>query len=242
MLETHGAGLKIQGRWLWRGLDLVTMEGQVLGLLGPNGVGKTTLLRCLTGLRQPTEGQITRPNVIGYVPQNSEIGFAYTARDVVAMGLAAQKRLFENLNQSDEARIDAALTRTEALSFSDRAFTTLSGGERQLVLIARALVTGARHIVLDEPMSALDLRHQSLVLRMLQALAHEDGLAVLFAAHDPNHLLAAADQTLVLSPGLPPAQGPTYEMLSEERLSNLYGLPVGVSSTELGRHVLPNYI
>ncbi len=242
MLEAKRIGLKIRGRWLWRDLDLAATEGQVLGLLGPNGVGKTTLLRCLTGLLDPTEGHVTRPRVTGYVPQKSEIGFSFTARDVVAMGLAAQKRLFENLNRSDDERIASALARTEARTFADRAFTTLSGGERQLVLIARALVTGARHVILDEPFAALDLRHQSLVLRMLKSLAHDDGLSVIFAAHDPNHLLASADQALVLASGLPPVQGPTDEMLSESRLSELYGLRIGVSSSELGRHVLPNYI
>lgn len=240
MLEAHKIGARSGHRWLWRGLNLHLAAGRITGVIGQNGAGKTTLLRCLAGLRSPCEGGVTRSSRIGYVAQSFSPTQPFTAIEIVAAGLAAQKGLWGRISRADLAMIRGALQACGAEHLADRAITTLSGGERKLVLIARALVSGTRLLILDEPMAALDLRHQALVLRLLRSLA-ADGCSIIWSAHDPNHLLVAADDVLLIAPDIPPVLAPAHEALSAPRMAHLFNLPFHRQDTMMGTHLIPDF-
>lgn len=217
-------------------------EGRVLVLLGPNGGGKTTLLRTLLGLIPPLAGEVllsgtpiarlARRDVarlLAYVPQASAGGFAYPARDVVAMGRAARLPLLAAPGARDRAAADAALDRLGITHLADRPVTELSGGERQLVLIARALAQEARCLVMDEPTASLDFGNQALVLRQVRALATRDGLAVLMTTHHPDHALLVADAAMLLHGGRLEGPMPAAALVTPERLRAAYGVEAVVA-------------
>lgn len=240
MLDARNIGARSGRRWLWRGLDLHLSAGRIIGVIGQNGAGKTTLLRCLAGLRLPCEGTVSGPARAGYVAQSFAPTQPFTASETVAAGLAANKGLWGRLSRDDLLAVDHALHRCGAAHLEQRTITTLSGGERKLVLIARALVSGTRLLILDEPMAALDLRHQALVLRLLRSLAAE-GCCIIWSAHDPNHLLVAADDVLVIAPDTPPLLAPVDEALSAPRMAHLFNLPFHRQDSRVGTHLLPDF-
>lgn len=226
LIRASGLGLRdAAGHWLWQGLTFSLAAGGVTGLLGRNGSGKTTLLRTLMGRVRPSAGALTLVRPVGYVPQASQIAFDFTVREVAEMGRAAKTHWLRGASRADARAVDEALDRVGLASRASRRFASLSGGEQQLALIARALAGEACLLLLDEPLAALDLDNQRLVLRLLSRLAAE-GLGVLLSTHDPDHLLAVADQALLLRRGQAPEVGPVCELLVAERLSALYGLPV----------------
>ncbi|MGQ0710000.1 MAG: ABC transporter ATP-binding protein [Rhodoferax sp.] len=226
LIRANGLGLRdAAGNWLWQGLTFSLAAGSVAGLLGRNGSGKTTLLRTLMGRVRPSAGALALVRPVGYVPQASQIAFDFTVREVAEMGRAAKAHWLRGIHRADARAVDAALERVGLAGLACRRFASLSGGEQQLALIARALAGETRLLLLDEPLAALDLDNQSLVLRLLSRLATE-GLGVLFSTHDPDHLLAVADRALLLHRGQTPEVGTVRELLTAERLSALYGLPV----------------
>ncbi|GJE03716.1 ABC transporter ATP-binding protein [Methylobacterium isbiliense] len=226
------------GRVIGRGIDLAVAPGEVLALLGPNGGGKTTLLKTLLGLLPPRAGSVTvlgrplaalpareRARALAYVPQSAGSAFAFTARAVVLMGRSAHAGLFSAPSRADRASAEAALARMGVLHLADRAVTRISGGERQLVLIARALAQEPRLVILDEPTASLDFGNQGKVMREITRL-RDDGLGVIFTTHDPNQAARYADRALLLRAGGRLAEGPVAEVLAAERLEGLYGAPV----------------
>lgn len=238
MLEAFGLGFRRGARWLWRDLSLRTQAGEVLGILGLNGAGKSTLIRCLAGIWSPTEGHIVRPPRWGYVPQKAEMAFDFSAREVVSGGLAGRKQLFARLTSQDHAMIAASFNTLGIEDKMDTPFVHLSGGEQQLVLIARALAAGSTHLLLDEPLASLDLARQAQVLCLLRRLADDRGMSIVFSTHAPNHLLAVAERTLIIGLEGRPEAMVTHEAVSASRMSQLYGLAVGISDSAYGTHVL----
>lgn len=229
MIETRGLGRRGPlGGWLWRGLDLSLRPGVSLAVIGRNGAGKTTLFRTLLSLVAPHEGTVRTVGRIGYVPQRSAITFAFTARDVVSMARVAQVRLFSGLGAADKRAVEAALVRVGITELADRSFQELSGGERQLVLIARAIASECSMLVLDEPCAGLDVDRQRQTLTLLRQLSAETGLGVLFSTHDPDHAYAAAEDCLILGADATGEAGLTMELLTPGRLRALYGVPVEV--------------
>ena len=144
-------------RWIYRHLDFTAEIGRCIAILGPNGRGKTTLVRNLLGFLALTEGSRSAPGIVGYVPQVSSAPVSYRVRTMVAMGRVAQRGLFAAPTRHDHQIADEVLERIGLTALAQQRFDFLSGGERQLVLLARALATGAATLVLDEPASALDL-------------------------------------------------------------------------------------
>lgn len=204
--------------------NLAIARGRVLALLGPNGSGKTTLLKLTAGALRPTHGTITVRGNIGYVPQLIQTGFAYTVIDMVLMGRARQIGTFATPSARDEQIALRALERVGMAAFARRTFDALSGGERQLIVLARALAAEADILVLDEPMAALDLRHQQSVLQWMHRLAREDGLTVIFSTHQPQHAdVVADDVALMTGPGRMIA-GPARDVLKPELLAELFGI------------------
>lgn len=243
-IEACGIGYHTGGEaWLWRHVDLCLPSGQVVGVLGRNGSGKTTLLRTLLGLLTPLEGHVRTAVVPGYVPQSTQLALPFTVWDVVAMGRARHVRLFGSLTPMDLEAVERALAHVGLTALAERSFFSLSGGERQLVLIARALASGCEALLLDEPFAALDLDNQCRTLRSLRTLARDQHLGILFSTHNPDHVFAIADTVLVLRRGEAPIYGPVAQVLTAAFLSQLYGVPVEVvelsHATHTGRHAIP---
>jgi iron complex transport system ATP-binding protein len=221
-------------RTVGSGLDVALSTGEVLALLGPNGGGKTTLLKTLLGLLKPKAGEVRlggkpldnysireRARVVAYVPQVHISTFAFTVETVVLMGRTAHGSLFSRPSGRDRAVAQAALERFGIAALASRPYTMISGGERQLVLLARALAQEPQFIVLDEPTASLDFGNQGKVMREIRALA-KSGHGVLFTTHDPNHALRAADRAYLLREGTRIADGPVATVLSREQLEALY--------------------
>ena len=237
-LRLEAAGLAIDDRWLVRGLDLTLTPGVFTALVGPNGSGKTTALRLLGGLRRPTEGRAVIDGAdvarvgrrelarrITFVPQDTHVAFAFTVRDVVAMARHAHRGRFEREQPGDVRAIDEALERCDVTRFADRAVNELSGGERQRVLIARSLATEAPHILLDEPISSLDIAHALDILALCRTLAH-DGRAIVAALHDLNAALRFADDAVLLDRGRVAGTGRAAEALTPEAVRRVFGVRV----------------
>lgn len=211
--------------WQFRELDFTVRPGEVMAILGPNGRGKSTLLRVAAGLLRPDGGKVEINGAVGLVPQDFARSFPYQVLDMVLMGRARHIGMLRMPGRHDRA---AALAALDVIGMAHKArhrFDELSGGERQLILIARAIAGEPATLLLDEPASALDLRNQDRVLSLIRRLADE-GLSVIFTTHQPNHCLAVADSALLMLPDAPAAFGPTCNVLTDRQLTTLYGLPV----------------
>lgn len=241
MIEACGLGYGYPERAVGRALELQLAAGDVLCVLGPNGGGKTTLFRTLLGLLAAQEGEVrlegqglaalARSEVarrVGYVPQGHVAQFAFTVRDVVLMGRTAHIGLFGAPGAADRAAAERAIAALGIGELSERVVTELSGGERQLVMIARALAQGARALVLDEPTASLDFGNQVRVLREIRRLAAE-GYAVVFSTHDPSQAFLAASRVLLLAHGGALRQGTPAEVITAENLRRVYGVEVRVA-------------
>jgi len=250
-LEAHALGYGYPGRPVGRGLDLALGAGEVLCVLGPNGGGKTTLFRTLLGLLPAQAGSIlldgqaleamSRGDVarrVGYVPQGHAAQFAFTVREAVLMGRTAHISLFATPGAADLAAADRAIAALGIESLAGRVVTELSGGERQLAMIARALAQGARALVLDEPTASLDFGNQVRVLREIRRLAAE-GYAVVFSTHDPGQAFLAASRVLLLARGGAVRQGTPGQVITGENLQAVYGVEVRVAEVDGARVCLP---
>lgn len=215
-----------QGRPLIRDLSFHLEPGEIGVILGRNGTGKTTLLKCLMGLLSVSVGAVHIGGAYGYVPQQASAIFSYSVLDMVVMGRARHLSVFSSPKKKDFDIAERILDRMELSAFKDRMFTELSGGERQLILIARALASECSILILDEPTSALDFKNQNKVLQTLKRLGKEDGITVLFTTHSPNQAVHAADKALLMySPG-EYVFGTANETLNDESLHRLYGLEI----------------
>ncbi|QHG84013.1 ABC transporter ATP-binding protein [Rhodococcus rhodochrous] len=214
-----------KGPWIFEDVTVTASAGEVLAVLGPNARGKTTMLKCLSGLLTPVTGTVTSSGTIGYVPQSHAVAFSFTVLDIVLMGRARKVRIYSSPTNADRDAALDALGRVGILHLATRDYGGLSGGERQLVLIARALVSGCDTIVLDEPASALDLRNQARVLTVLRGLA-DDGMAVVMTTHHPDHALHIAERSMLMVSADDQRVGATRELLGDELLSEMYGVPI----------------
>ncbi|MCB8912010.1 ABC transporter ATPase [Rhodococcus rhodochrous] len=214
-----------KGPWIFEDVTVTACAGEVLAVLGPNARGKTTMLKCLSGLLTPVTGTVTSSGTIGYVPQSHAVAFSFTVLDIVLMGRARKVRIYSSPTNADRDAALDALGRVGILHLATRDYGGLSGGERQLVLIARALVSGCDTIVLDEPASALDLRNQARVLTVLRGLA-DDGMAVVMTTHHPDHALHIAERSMLMVSADDQRVGATRELLGDELLSEMYGVPI----------------
>jgi iron complex transport system ATP-binding protein len=231
------------------GVAFTLSPGEVLCLLGPNGCGKTTLFKTVLGLigrqggRVELDGEdaatLTRPALarrLAYVPQAHAPVFPYTVADMVLMGRTAHRGLFTAPSAEDRAKTAAALEELGIGRLADRDYTRISGGQRQLVLIARALAQDAPLIVLDEPTASLDFGNQLLVLEQVRRLA-DAGKGIMMATHDPDQAFACGTSVLALKEGRTLASGPVGATLTAVVLSDLYGVPVEVAQMPGGQPV-----
>lgn len=224
----HGGFYYRPDEWVFRDYSFALQAGEVLALLGPNGRGKTTLLKAIVGLLSLKEGELRRSDGsdLGYVPQHHSVAFAYTVLDMVLMGRARHIGFFSTPSQADVEAARRALAQLSIGHFAERLFHSLSAGEQQLVMIARALAAGCDALILDEPTSSLDFKNQGEILQTLRHLARVQGMTVVFATHIPQHAALIADTTLLMYGPTDYLVGQTNEVLTDEHLSRLYGIDV----------------
>lgn len=245
MIEARGISHRYdRRRWIFQDVSLVVEEGRVLAVLGPNAGGKTTMIKCLSGALAPTRGTVSRSAHVGYVPQSHSTSASFPVMDMVLMGRARFVRAYGTPGRADREAALAAIARVGIEHLVDREYRALSGGERQMVLIARALATGCGAMVLDEPASALDLKNQARVLQVLHGLAAE-GMAIVMTTHHPDHALRIADTTMLIVDHDDVRVGSTTDLLTDRTLSELYGLPIATGSVVVGereqRFIAPDF-
>jgi zinc/manganese transport system ATP-binding protein len=237
VLSLHGAGLSFGARELWRGLDLEVEPGEFLAVLGPNGTGKTSLLKAILGEQRLTSGSIDflgQPvrhgdRRIGYIPQQKRIesGTPLRARDLVALGLNGQRWGLPISSRAERARVDELLAAVGATSFANSPVATLSGGEQQRVRVGQSIAADPALLLCDEPLLSLDLAHQRAVSELIDEQRRHSDTAVVFVTHDVNPILGLVDRVLYLARGAFRVGTPD-EVLTSETLSDLYGTPVDV--------------
>ena len=242
LIEMRGAAFRYGKHRVFRGLDLEVFRGELLSILGPNGCGKSTLLRCIGGALSLHEGTVRlegtdisrlpperRARRIGFLFQQHTPSFPFRVFDVVSMGRAPYLGLFGVPSAADAALVEEALDRVSMLHARDRPYTELSGGERQLILLARTLVQQPDVILLDEPTSHLDFRNQVRSLQMIGALVQQ-GVTMIMTTHDPNHALLFPGRVALMKPEGTLLTGPASEVITEATLSATYGLDIATFS------------
>jgi iron complex transport system ATP-binding protein len=223
------------GRELLSGFELRAQQGEVIALAGPNGAGKSTALKVLAGLwscegtveiqGQPlqTLGLRERARMLAYVPQQSLLSRALLVREVVRQGRYAHDPVWPSLRHASDTEIDRALELTDTLDLAARRWDELSGGEQRRVLLARALATEARIVLLDEPTASLDLAHALRFLHLLRGLA-ERGHCIVVVLHDLEQVRLCAQRTVLLNRGRSVAAGPTHAVITAEHVREIYGV------------------
>jgi iron complex transport system ATP-binding protein len=238
------------------GISLDVARRAIVGILGPNGSGKTTLLRLLAGTRRPQRGSVMLDGQplasrsrdalarrIAVVPQETQLAFDYSVVEVAMMGRYAHLGAFEIEGPDDAAFVNAALAATGTQHLADRPFATLSGGEKQRVVIAAALAQlsgsdDAPLLLLDEPTASLDIGYQLEVVSVLRQLHADTGLAIVISTHDLNLAASLCDQLLLVREGRVIAEGPTETVLTAGNIRALYGVEAEVIVRPSGRRVV----
>ncbi|WP_051309582.1 ABC transporter ATP-binding protein [Desulfogranum japonicum] len=238
VIEIQHGRYFIQARKILDDITLSFDQGQIISLLGPNGSGKTTLLKVLLGLLHPQHGDIRYHDVpiatlgcrqlakyVAYVPQMHREAFAYSVEEVVLMGRQPHKDFFSQYTQEDRQIALGALDRLNIGHLRKRSYTEISGGERQLTLIARALAQGADVFIMDEPVNGLDYGNQMRLLRDIHVLAR-DGYTFIMTTHFPDHAMMVSDRVVMLKDGKVIADGTPRETITPETLFQLYRIQV----------------
>ncbi|CAN5269991.1 ABC transporter ATP-binding protein [soil metagenome] len=236
ILSARGVCYGWRGRPVLDGVDLDLRSGELVALLGRNGAGKSTLIRLMMGLERLKEGEIAldgqpisamnareRARLLAYVPQGHVAPFPYSVRSIVTLGRLPSTGLFGRLTTQDEVAVDEAIALIGIGALAERPYTELSGGERQMVLIARALAQGAGLLILDEPISALDYGNQLRLMARLEVLA-ASGIGILMTTHHPDHARRVCHRAALLDHGRIIADGHPEDVITANSLAALYDL------------------
>ncbi len=225
---------------VFQDISFTVDNGEILCILGSNGSGKTTLLKCIAGILKLKNGHVSIDNknissltrseigkLIGYLPQEHNSIFPYTVLQVVLMGRAPHLSLFASPSEADVKLAENAIKNVGIIHLRDKPYTEISGGERQLTLIARVLSQQPKFLLLDEITSHLDLRNQALILRMVDKFA-EQGISVIMSLHFPNNALLFPGRVAIMAGGKFLVIGKSEEVLTEKNLSEAYGIKVRI--------------
>ncbi len=272
-IEVRDLSFGYNGMPILAGIDLSIDRGSKVTLLGPNGCGKTTLLKTINRLLKPASGSVVidgkiasqmgareLAQVIGYVPQGHRSSFPFTSFEIVLTGRLPHVSTFSSPGARDFEVARRALELVGAGHLSDRPYTQISGGERQMVMIARSLAQEPRFLLLDEPTSYLDFKNQVRVLKTVTSIAATEGVTVIMTLHDPNHALAYSDRVVLMrrlprggdgavhhpalrrdapSGGNVVAYGRPEEVMTPENIEDAYGMKVEILEIDGRRIILP---
>lgn len=222
-------------------INIKLEEGHILSVLGPNGIGKTTLLKCMIGLmpwsrgRSLLTGKDIRTlkskeiwNMISYIPQTHGFSFSYTGLEMVMLGRSSHLGLFSQPGHREIEMAEAMMEKVGITRLADKDCNRMSGGELQMVLIARALINEPKLIILDEPETGLDFHNQILVLNMVEKLAHEENIGAIMNTHYPTNAMSIADEALMMNRKGDRFYGPTGDILNESNISKSFDVNVVV--------------
>lgn len=249
MFEVNACRFEVQGRCLLEASDLRFGEGKVYGLIGHNGSGKSTLLKllarqqcascgeiCLNGRTVDTWGHREFARNVAYLPQQLPSAASLTVRELVAFGRYPWHGLLGRLSKKDKVQVQRAMQLTHTTEFAERMVDTLSGGERQRVWLAMLLAQGSRFLLLDEPLSALDIAHQVDTLSLIRQLCRDLGVGVIIVLHDVNMVSRYCDQLVALRNGRLLAQGTPNELMDDATLEAIYGIRMSVMAHPTDHH------
>ncbi len=245
VVSASGLAAKYGARTVWSGADLSLAPGSFTAILGPNGAGKSTLFKLILGQLSPAAGELTvfgaAPRAgdprIGYIPQSSSFDpdFSIRGRDLVELGVDGHRWGVAIGDRTARRRIvDEAIASVDAVAYAGRSMGLLSGGEQQRLLLAHSLAGRPRLLLMDEPLSHLDVRNQGAIVQLIARVVRKRGLTVLLIAHDVNPLLSHIDNVLYIASGKT-ASGTPAEVITTERLSAIYSAPIEVLRDRVGR-------
>lgn len=247
-VEVKGLSFSYRTAEVLKGISFDASEGTLLCVLGKNGAGKSTLFRCILGLLKGYGGDILIDGIpactlsarelakkISYIPQNHSTVFSFSVLDMVMMGTTAQLGSFENPGKKERSAAEAALEMMNIRHLKNRNFCSISGGEQQMVLIARAIAQQTKILIMDEPCSNLDYGNQIKVMKAVKNLAKQ-GYLIIQSTHNPEHVFLFADEVLVILEGKVEAKGYAEEILTEDLLERIYGINVNLHNIA-GRHL-----
>ncbi len=251
-LEFHNTRMGYNGKTVLKEVNFSMSSGEIICILGPNGVGKTTLFKTILGFIPPISGEISLngknitdfspkefARMVAYVPQSHAIPFPYKVKDIVLFGRTVHMGMFQTPGRKDKRIALEAMELLEIRHLADRSFTELSGGERQMVIFARALAQEARFIILDEPTSNLDYGNQVRVIRKVNELKKQS-VGILMATHSPDHALMVASRVIMINEGKLYKSGDPITTITAENLKNIYGIEVSVLDTcDCGKVCVP---
>ncbi len=239
---------------IFENISFEAKEGEILAILGPNGAGKTTMLRCITGMLKWRSGKsildeediaAMRPKKLwskmAYVPQAKSVSSAYTALEMVLLGRSSHMNVFEAPKESDVEKALEVLGFLGIAHLAEKKCSEVSGGELQMILIAKALVSDPEILVLDEPESNLDFKNQLVVLDAMSNLAAQ-GMTCIFNTHYPAHALQRAQKSLILSKGGSYVFGDTVSVVTEENIRKAFGVDAVIGEIETPGNMLKNVI
>ena len=247
MLEIRNLKFAYDDYQVLKDISFEAREGEKLCILGPNGAGKSTMFRCILGLLHGYEGEIIvdgsevsdllareRASRMAYIPQTSKQAFSYTALDMVLMGASSALSAWRAPGTRERKQALAALERLGILQLAGRLYTNLSGGEQQLVHIARAIAQGAKTLIMDEPTSSLDYGNQMRVEQQLKSLA-EEGYLIVQSTHNPEQTYMLADRIIAIKDAKILSAGRPEDIMDEELIRELYGIDVSVVESVQGK-------
>lgn len=235
------------------GVDFALKRGEVVSLLGPNGCGKSTLIRLMLKLMRPAQGEIWLENKtlhryshreiakhIAYIPQYHNVPFNYSVLEMVMMGRVSKSGFFAAASANDRATAYASLERIGIADLADRAFGQLSGGQKQMVLLARALTQEVNTFIMDEPVSGLDYGNQIRLLELIADLARQ-GYTFLKTTHYPDHALMVSSRVVVMNNGHIVAEGKPDEVITSPMIRDVYGIEADLITHNANTWCIPTF-
>ena len=244
MFKVCNLSFGYENKPIWENVNFEIKTNQLICLLGANGVGKTTFLKTMLGILKPITGEISIDSQklseipirktyrkMAYVPQAHNPPFSFEVIDVVLMGRAAYIENFASPTKKDKAVALEALKQINILHLANEDYTKLSGGQKQLVLIARSLAQQSKILIMDEPSSSLDYGNQIRLMHLLKRLSQE-GKIIIFSTHDPNHALLYADQVMILDKNNGFLFGKPQQIITSESLNSIYNISVDIHRTD----------
>lgn len=254
VIDIKGIDFRYDEREVLEDISISVKPGSFVSIIGPNGSGKTTLLKCLSGVFTPERGSIKLKGkeihkyskrelarFLAYVPQSSSVDFGFSVMDIVLMGRAPYMGPFQSESPEDIRIADEAMNMTNILKLKDKKITEISGGERQRVIIACALAQTPEIILLDEPVSNLDIQHQIEVMGILKRLCIEKAMTVVIVLHDLNLAAEYSDTIMLLKDGKVLCSGVPYEVITEKNIESAYETSIYMTQNPISGnpHIIP---